>query len=332
MRNHLIGSTVGLALALAAGSASAQKMESATLAYPNVALTFSAAYVGEDLGLFAKHGVKLKGQLIRGPGAANAVISGSAEFSLTSATVQTRAAARGQRLLSIANPTDRPIVQIILRKDLVPNFNPKAPLADRVKLLRGRTLAVDSIGSILHAYPLMLAHRAGFSPSEIRISPMAPPSALAAFKTHQIDGYSMSMPWPIGPVLAGEAVVIASGPDGDPPDMKPFGMATLVTKPETCQKRRALCMGMGQAMKEAVTYIRDHPNEARALLKKRFKTLDDKVFAAGFEQIRKATQVPPVMTKAALENGERYSIEAGLLKPQDKLKSYEGLYTDEFVK
>src|SRR5262249_35037986 len=35
---------------------------------------------------------------------------------------------------------------------------------------------------------------------------------------------------------------------------------------------------------------------------------------------------------AALENGELYSIEAGLLKPEDKLKSYDGLYTDEYVK
>jgi ABC-type nitrate/sulfonate/bicarbonate transport system substrate-binding protein len=332
MRTHLIGFSVALAVASAAGPSSAQTMEEATLAYPNIALTFSAAYVAEDFGLFAKHGVKLKGIMIAGPGAANAVISGSAQFSLTSVTVQTRAAARGQRFLSIANPTDRPLVQIILRKDLVPNFNPEAPMVDRVRLLRGRTIAVDAIGSIIHAYPLMLAKRAGFNASEIRISPMAPPTALAAFKSKQIDGFAMSMPWPIGPVLDGDAVVVASGIDGDPPDMVPFGMATLITKPETCEKRKALCQGMGRAMAEATAFLRDHPDEARAKLKHRFASLDDKVFTAGFEYIRKATLVPPVTVKAALENGERYSIEAGLLKPEDKLKSYEGLYTDAFVK
>jgi ABC-type nitrate/sulfonate/bicarbonate transport system substrate-binding protein len=332
MRNLLIGSSVAFAIASAAGPSSAQTMEDATLAYPNIALTFSAAYVAEDFGLFAKHGVRLKSLMIAGPGATNAVISGSAQFSLTSVTVQTRAAARGQRLLSIANPTDRPLVQIILRKDLVPNFDPKAPMADRVRLLRGRTIAVDAIGSIIHAYPLMLAHRAGFQPSEIRISPMAPPSALAALKTRQIDGFAMSMPWPIGPVLEGDAVVIANGIEGDPPDMVPFGMATLVTKPETCEKRKSLCMGMGHAMAEATAFLRAHPDEVRAKLKHRFSSLDDKVFAAGFEQIRKATQVPPVMVRAALENGERYSIEAGLLKPGDKLKSYDGLFSEEYVK
>ncbi len=111
--------------------------------------------------MFAKHGLKLKPLVIAGPGSTNAVISGSADFALASTAVQTRAAARGQRLLSIANPTDRPVVQIILRKDLVPNFDPKAPLADRVQLLRGRTIAVDAIGSIIHGYPLMLAQARG---------------------------------------------------------------------------------------------------------------------------------------------------------------------------
>ena len=158
MRTHAIGLTLALA-ALVPAPTLAQ--EDVSLAYPNVALTFSAAYLGEDLGLFAKHGLRLKPLSIAGPGSTNAVISGSADFALASASVQTRAAARGQRLLAIANPTDRPVVQIILRQDLVPNFNPSAPLAERMRLLRGRTIAVDAIGSILHGFPLMLAKRAG---------------------------------------------------------------------------------------------------------------------------------------------------------------------------
>ena len=56
------------------------------------------------------------------------------------------------------------------------------------------------------------------NPDEIRIAPMAPNSAMAAFQTRQIDGFAMSMPWPLQPVLEGSAVVIASGSDGDPPD------------------------------------------------------------------------------------------------------------------
>src|SRR5262249_23687893 len=134
MRKHIL--TLAFAVALA-GPALAQD-EEASLAYPNVSFTFAAQYVAEDAGLFARHGLKLKPLLITGPGSTNAVIAGSADFGLASTAVQTRAAARGQRLLSIVNTTDRPAVQIILRKDLAPNVDLKAPLADRIKLLRAR--------------------------------------------------------------------------------------------------------------------------------------------------------------------------------------------------
>ena len=330
MRTYVIG--LMLAVGALLPSPAAAQEEEASLAYPNVAFTFAAAYVAEDAGLFTKHGLKLKPLVIAGPGSTNAVISGSADFALASTSVQTRAAARGQRLLSIVNPTDRPIVQIILRKEFAPNVDAKAPLSDRIKLLRGRTLAVDAIGSIIHGYPLMLAKRAGFDPNEMRISPMAPPTALAALQARQIDGFAMSMPWPIGPVLDGSAMLIASGPDGDPPDMTPFGNATIITRPETCERRKSLCQKMGRAIKEAVAYLHDRPADTLALLKKRFATLDDKVLAAGFELIRKSTPRSPVTVRVALENGELYSIEAGLLKAEDKLKSYDGLYTDEYVK
>jgi NitT/TauT family transport system substrate-binding protein len=38
------------------------------------------------------------------------------------------------------------------------------------------------------------------------------------------------------------------------------------------------------------------------------------------------------VSKVGLENAELFNIEAGLLKPDEKLKSYDGLFTDEFVK
>lgn len=34
---------------------------------------------------------------------------------------------------------------------------------------------------------------------------------------------------------------------------------------------------------------------------------------------------------AVLANSERLNVEAGLMTPADKLKTYDGLFTDEFV-
>ena len=76
----------------------------------------------------------------------------------------------------------------------------------------------------------------------------------------------------------------------------------------------------------------DEHGTSRAYSRDERLAIDDKVFAAGFDQIRKATPARPVTERAALENGETYNVEAGLLRPEDRLKSYDGLYTDAFVK
>src|SRR4029077_9117171 len=240
--------------------------ENVVLAVPNVALTFAPGYLAEDLGLFAKHGLNLKSVVITGIGSANAVISGSADFAQISGATLTRAAARGQRLLGIVGTLNRPVIQIVLRKEIAAaaGFDPKAPLEKRAQVMRGRTIAVDSINSVIHAYVLLLARRAGFDPNEIRIARMAPNNMLAAYQTKQIDGFAMSMPWPLQPLLDGSATMIASGPDGDPKDMIPFGHNVLVAKRDTCEKRAGVCRKMGQAYAEAIAYMHDHPAEALA--------------------------------------------------------------------
>lgn len=318
----------------AASAAPATAQEEIILADPAFSLTFSAGYLASDLGLWEKHGIKVKTVAITGIGAINSVISGSSHFAQASASSFGRASARGQKLVAIATTIDRPFAQLILRKDLAEkaSFDPKAPLAKRAALLKGHTVAVDSINSMIHAYVRLLASRAGINPDDVRVAPMAPNSMLAAFQSKQIDGFAMSLPWPLKPVQDGEALLIASGPDGDPDDMVPFGHNMIVTRQDTCEKRKALCVAMGRAIAEATAYIKNRPAEAFALLKKRFPTLDDKLLSASFEELRKVTPSPPAPTRASIENSETFNVGAGLLKQEEKLKSYDGLFTDEFVK
>jgi NitT/TauT family transport system substrate-binding protein len=321
------------ALAAGASPLNAQALEDVTMAVPGTSFTFGAGYVAEDLGLFTKHGLRVKAIVITGIGAINSVISGGSTFAQPSASAFTRAAAKGQRLLTIAVLLNRPFVDVVLRNDLAAaaGFDPKAPLETRALALKGRTIAVESINSIVHAYVRVLANRGGYDPEDIRIAPMAPDAMLAAFQTRQIDGFAMSPPWPLKPAQEGSATMIASGPGGDPADMVPFGHNLLVTKPETCEKQRSLCDKMGHAFAEAMAYIQSNPVEALAILKNRFPTLEDRQLAAAFEEVRRITPSPPLVSKADLENAEIYNIQAGLMRPDEKLKSYDGLFTDAFV-
>ena len=322
-------------VAAVAGSAPlrAQSGEEIILADPAFSLTFAAGYIASDLDLWQKHGIKVKTVQPQGIAAINSVIAGSAQFAQASASSFGRASARGQRLIAIATTIDRPFAQVVLRKDIAQagGFDAKAPLEKRAALLKGHTIAVDSINSMIHAYLRLIAARAGFSPDDIRVAPMAPNSMLAAFQSKQIDGYAMSLPWPLKAVQDGDALLIASGPDGEPGDMIPFGHNMIVARQDTCVQKKPLCLAMGQSIKDATAFIKNKPDEAFAILKKRFPTLDDALLKASFEELRKVTPSPPVVNKASIENSEIFNVQAGLLKPDEKLKSYDSLFTNEFV-
>jgi ABC-type nitrate/sulfonate/bicarbonate transport system substrate-binding protein len=304
----------------------------AVIALPGYSLTFSFEYIAEDMGLYDKAGVHMRSIELPGVGATNGVISGSADFSVGAATSLTRAAAHGQRLLAIAETTAGLIVQVVLRKDLAPDFDPKTPFAKRGLLLKGRTIAVDSTASLIHAYVRLMAIRAGFSPDDVHIAVMQPANMEAAFDARQIDGFAMAPPWPLKPVLEGKAVMIASGPDGEPSDLLPFTNNVIVARPETCEKRRPLCEAVGRVTSEAMRMVKGDPAAVLPLLKKRFPTLDDTLLAKSFDVIRMISPVPPLVSAKGLENAERFNIESGLMKPDEKLKSYDDLFTDAYVR
>ncbi len=161
---------------------------------------------------------------------------------------------------------------------------------------------------------------------------MQPPNMVAAFEAKQIDGITMSLPWPEEPVLKGEAVIVASGLKGDPADMVPFANTLVVVRPDTCETRRWLCQGVGAALSDAASFVKDHPADALALLTKRFPTLDPKLVAASFAAMREVTPVPPVPLESELVKADTLNIEAGLMKEDERLPSYDGLFSDEYAK
>jgi len=158
---------------------------------------------------------------------------------------------------------------------------------------------------VIHAYLRYLAKRAGFDPEEIRIAVLQPPNMLAALQTKQVDGFAMAPPWVQKPVLDGDAVMVASGPDGDPSDMVPFANTVAAAKPDTCVRRKALCQGVGATFREAVGIMLDRPAEALAVVRKRFAQFDERQVAAAFEDVRKITPRSLLVSKAGLENEAR---------------------------
>lgn len=312
----------------------AQSLEKTSVAIPAVSIAFTADYVAEDAHLYQQSGLDVQIKFLAGNAGFNALIGGAVDFSFSSGTNLDRAAAKGQKMLAIANMNDLPPWDVILRKSVAEaaHFDPQAPLAERAKVLKGRTIVIDGIGSAAHSYLRVIAKAGGIDPDSITVSALQPPEMLAAYQRGQIDGISLGPPWPQTLEHDGGVVVVASGINGDPAWLSPIGSSTLITRPQFCIDHRSICAKMGHAMVLASQFVHDRPQDALAILVKRFPNTDPAVVAASFEVMRKAMPQPPLVAAAALANADRINVEAGFIKPSDQLKSYDDLFTNEFLK
>jgi ABC-type nitrate/sulfonate/bicarbonate transport system substrate-binding protein len=325
-----------LAFVLCANAASPARAETekVTIALPALALIFLSDYVAEAAHLYEKEGLDAKVILVTGVGAFNAVVSGSADFSMSSGLTLNRAAAHGQRMLAIANTIDKLPGEVVLRKDVAEaiHFDPKAPLAARAQMLLGRTMGVDSINSIVHAYLRVIAKAGGYDPEKITVAPLQPADMLAALDRKAIDGFSFGPPWPEKVITEGKAVLVASGLNGDPPGITPFAYNVVVTRPDYCKDHASVCKKMGHAMITAAHFIHEHPDETLGFLKERYKDVSVAALERSFNEIKDATPLMPGINATELANADRLNLEAGLMKPDDQVKSYDGLFTEEFLK
>src|SRR5579862_8619125 len=146
--------------------------EHALLALPADVMQFLGIYAAGDLGFWKNEGLDVKTVFIAGVGAFNSVVSGSADFSVSSAVALTRAAAHGQRMLAIANMIDKPVWSIVISNDVAAagNFDPRAPLATRAKLMQGKKMGIDAVNSVVHAYLRAIAKAGGLDPESVIVA------------------------------------------------------------------------------------------------------------------------------------------------------------------
>jgi NitT/TauT family transport system substrate-binding protein len=333
LRHTAAAAAVGLAVGLHPTAGKGQDIE-ILMALPAPTLTFSSAFLAEDAGFYKNEGLKVSHRIIVGVGSVNAVIAGSADFTIGTGPVFLRAAARGQRLLALANLIDRPLVEMVLRKDVAEatGFNERMSLAERSKLLKGKTIAIQGVGSIIHAWERLVANRGGLDvETDVRIAPMDPPAMLPALATKSVDGFATSLPFTTEAVLKGSAVMFASGTDAAP-DLLPFAYGLVYTKPDMCTRQRDKCVRIVRALAAANKFIAEKPGEALEILKKRFDKMDQAVLAEAWKTVAAAHAKDIRVTVPGLDHSQKVSLEAKLLPQNEALTSFDGLFTDEFVR
>ncbi len=332
---------VGTPLALAFASACAVAAacgpafaEQTILAIPGQNLLFLSRYIAEDMHLWEKQGLDVKVINIVGIGSMNALISGSADFSMGSGPTITRATARGQKIFALLTAISQSGQSIVLRKDVAEaaHFDAKAPITIRGQVLKGKTIAMAGVGAIPDVVLKVVAKDAGLAPDQVIATPMQPPEFMAAFASKQIDGFSNSPPFVEQVLTDGTGVLISDSRIGEPKEFSPVSAALLMARADFCPAHRSVCEKMVHGIFEATQIIRTKKDDSLAVMKAHFGTYSDAVLQAAYETVKAMTFDPPITTPQDLENGDNMNVAAGFLKPEDKLADYKALIDNEFVK
>jgi ABC-type nitrate/sulfonate/bicarbonate transport system substrate-binding protein len=332
-------SSVLAAAALAAGlcstSARAQQEIETIFAIPAQTLTFSAYFVAHDMGFFKKEGLKVTDRYLVGVASPNAVLAGSADFTVGTGPVFLRAAAQGQKFLAIADLVDKPLVELVLRKDVADaaGISDKTPAVERAKALKGKTIAVQGVGSIVHAWQRYVTNMGGLDiEKDVRIAPMDPPAMLPALENKAVDGFATSMPFTTQAIVKGTAIMVASS-TFDAPDLSPFAYALVYSRPGFCKEKGDLCPRMARAFQGAAKAIQEKPDEVfEKVLRKRLAKTPPDLLAAAWKVARTAHAKDIRVTVKQLENSQKINLATKLIEPKDAVTNYEELFTDEYVK
>jgi NitT/TauT family transport system substrate-binding protein len=323
-----------LALAALATPARADT-DHATMAMPAIAMIFATEYIAQDAGIYKAEGIDVKEQVIAGIGSTNAVIAGSMDFAYASGVTLTRAYARHQPVIGIAATYDHTGFWLEVSKKIADaaHFDPNAPLAERAKIMKGLRWAVGgTIQAIPHAYLNTIARAGGLNPTtDYVVTAMMPADQQASFERGAVDGISAGPPIIEETTLDGSGVVIADG-NKDPDWLRHVIANVVLTRPDTCEKRPTVCEKIGRATTKALIFMHEHQKESMEILGKRVNVSDPKILALAFQHTLDATPTTAALDAEGLETADRLNIEAGFMKPEDKLSSYASIFTNAYVK
>jgi ABC-type nitrate/sulfonate/bicarbonate transport system substrate-binding protein len=326
--------TIGAALLCGWLAPAKAEVEHTSIAQTPAIMAFLAAYIAEDAGIWRDNELDVKVINLPGVATVNAVIAGSADFALSGSDALTRAAAKGQKLLALAAINNQSGQVTSLRKDLAEaaHFNPDASLAERARVLKGHTIADGGAGSVADLFLKTIIRDAGLTPNDVTISSIGAFELVAAFQRKAIDGISFSMPYSLEIAHSGDAVIIADGTKNEPKEYMPLAAGLLLTRPQLCNDHRSVCEKMTHSMLLAVKFLLTRKDDSIAILQKRFPKTDEGVVRVAYDAVARMTNDPPTITTIALKNGDNMNAAAGFLKPEDALSSYDGLFTNEFLK
>lgn len=215
-------------------------------AIPQGNLNYLSIYVTEVKGFFKAEGIDHETVVVAGATATAALLSGDVDYSGSGGSGM-RAATKGA-----------PIKAIMFQTEKVTFYLVTEPSITKATDLKGKRIAVGTIGDTQDTLMTMFVERGGLSAKDITRISMGPSTAtrLAAVKTGVVNATTMD---PAGVALAekeGLRTVAFLG------DLFPFPFQGFVVTDRKIAENPAQIKRWLRAMIKGLMYVRDNPEEA----------------------------------------------------------------------
>lgn len=305
-------------------------------ALPAINLAFAPVFIADQLGYWKDQGLAMKMPVITGVGAINAALAGSADFAIATGQTVIRANARGQKAVIVVTFFTNLAHEAVLAKAQAEaaGITFASPIEKRAQALKGKKIAVNATNAIPHAYLKLLARKGGLDPErDVQVAVMSPEASFAALKTGAIDGFVQAMPYSLVPIRNGTGVLLSSNLRDPPdfPELVPQIFNGVVARADECVKKPTICRRMVAGFERGMAFMHDHPKESIEVLRKRMPDEDGSTLEEAYGLMIKWTPRKSEVSDEAWGKTQALGLEAGMIKPEEKLSSFKELTVSEFA-
>jgi NitT/TauT family transport system substrate-binding protein len=323
MRVLLAALVTTLGLATASPAISAEKI---IIGEPVHGTGYLPLYVGIHKGFFAEEGLDVQTVTMLAAGAhRNATLTKQSWGFIGGPEHNAFVKAKGGELRSVVNIVNRGNVYFVARKGLTPPPFGKE-LAD---YLRGKTIATGGFGSTPNSITRYVLTTLGLNPqSDVVLQEIAPGNELASLQSKQADFAVTTEPFLTQGIQRG----VWNEPFYNAPrELGPYAYSTInirqesiATEPETVRK-------FVKAMSKALQFTLKNKEEALAVAKKEFPTMnvDDLMATINRSLADKMWSEDGMVTPQAWDTGKKVVMTANILKEDTP---YDAIINMRFMK
>jgi NitT/TauT family transport system substrate-binding protein len=235
----------------------------------------------------------------------DAVLAGQAMFGSVGTPTALQAIRQGANLRIIAAIVNN-VQVMVMRDDVVRRLgvSPEAPIAERVRALKGLIVATGAVGSghyqILRSY--LKLH--GLDPDrDVRLVGLAEPSALVSgLERRRFDAIAYASPLVEFAIARGVGRVWISGPRGDIPGSNSIKTGVIVTRTETLARSRGQVDSLRAALTSALRAVQSERDATgRRLRELYFANLEPSVWETAWAGTIAAYPVNLAFTRQAYD-------------------------------